>query len=149
MKTKRIKFKNRSGQQLIGILEQPEQSAPKAYALFAHCFTCSKNLKAVYHISEAMAERQIATFRFDFTGLGESEGDFSETNLSSNIEDLIDASEHLAENYSAPKILIGHSLGGSAIVQAAEKIPSAAALVLIATPYEPKSLKQSLKQASG
>ena len=105
-----------------------------AYAVFAHCFTCTKNLNAVVNINQALAKEGIATLRFDFTGLGESEGDFSQTSFSSNISDLIAAADFLKLEFEAPKLLIGHSLGGAAVLQAAQYIPSALAVATVGAP---------------
>jgi putative redox protein len=143
MTSKRIEFKNGRGQMLVGRLDQPD-SGVHVVALFAHCFTCTKNLKAIAHISRALAEEDIAVFRFDFTGLGESEGNFSSTNFTSNTEDLVAASNFLTREFSGPRILIGHSLGGSAVLQAAHAIPSARAVATIAAPCEPSHLNKLL-----
>ena len=113
MNFKRLQFSNAAGQRLSARLDLPVNTQPIAYALFAHCFTCSKNIKAASHISRALTHEGIAVFRFDFTGLGESEGDFGDTNFSSNVEDLVMAAEFMADKYEGPKILIGHSLGGA------------------------------------
>ena len=112
MTRRKLTFSNNDGQQLAARLDLPVDGAPIAYALFAHCFTCSKNLKAVSNISAALNRQGIAVLRFDFTGLGESEGDFAETTLTSNIEDLVAAAHYLEAHHEAPKILVGHSLGG-------------------------------------
>jgi putative redox protein len=135
MQSEKIQFDNGRGQMLVGRLDQPK-GGTDVMALFAHCFTCTKNLKAIAHISRALADEGIAVFRFDFTGLGESEGDFSDTNFTSNT--------FLEENHSAPRILIGHSLGGAAILQAAHSIPSARAVATIAAPSEPSHLNKLL-----
>ncbi len=127
-------FLNARGVELTGILNAPEKGDPISYALFAHCFTCSKNLKAIAYISRSLADSGIAVFRFDFTGIGESKGDFSETNFSSNVEDLVAAAEFLQDKFSAPRLLIGHSLGGAAILQSASRIPSVNAVCTIAAP---------------
>ena len=137
MKTERLTFPNLTGHQLSARLERPDEGPPRAYALFAHCFTGTKNLRAVSNIARSLTDEGIAVFRFDFTGLGESEGDFSDTNFSSNVADLVAAAKFLATAYEAPKILIGHSLGGAAVLQAAHKIPSAIAVATIAAPFEP------------
>ncbi|MBT3606028.1 MAG: alpha/beta fold hydrolase [Candidatus Latescibacteria bacterium] len=137
MKTERLTFINATGHQLAARLERPDEGIPRAYALFAHCFTGTKNLRAVSNIAQSLTEQGIAVFRFDFTGLGESEGDFSDTNFSSNVTDLVSAANFLEANYEAPKILVGHSLGGAAVLQAAHSIPSAIAVATIAAPYEP------------
>jgi len=133
MKTEKITFTNKDGHTLAGLIDIPDANI-KAFALFAHCFTCTKNLKAVTNISQSLAKVGIATLRFDFTGLGQSDGDFADTNFSSNVEDLLSAADFLAEKYAAPKLLIGHSLGGTAILQAATRIDSAAAVVTIGSP---------------
>ena len=130
-------FENQEGVLLSGRLELPAQGKVLAYALFAHCFTCSKNLTAVSTISKALSQEGIAVLRFDFTGLGESEGDFADTNFSSNVEDLVAAAEALEEQYRAPTILIGHSLGGAAVLQAASKLQEVKAVATIGAPYDP------------
>lgn len=133
----KVKFENEKGQELAARLELPE-GEPKGFALFAHCFTCNKNLTAVRNIGRSLTNSGIAVLRFDFTGLGESEGDFANTNFSSNVEDLVCAANFLAENYQAPKILIGHSLGGAAVIFAANKIESVQAVATIGAPSDPK-----------
>ena len=138
MRTQKLTFNNQRGLALAARLDSPLIGEPLAYALFAHCFTCSKNFKAVTQISRALTQAGIAVLRFDFTGLGESEGDFSATAFSSNVEDLLSAAEFLAQHYQAPKILIGHSLGGTAILRAASRIESALAVATIASPYAPQ-----------
>lgn len=137
MQSKTFKFRNAAGATLAGRIDLPVDGAPIAYALFAHCFTCRKNLKSVANISRAITAAGIAVLRFDFTGLGESEGDFADTCFSSNVEDLVAAADALAAAYQAPRILIGHSLGGAAVLQAAARIPSAVAVATIAAPAEP------------
>ena len=144
MQFKNLEFENDSGQKLSARLDLPLDGKPIAYALFAHCFTCSKNLKAIAHISRALTSEGIAVLRFDFTGLGESEGDFADTNLSSNVGDLVVASEFLKANYEAPAILIGHSFGGAAVLQAASAIPSSQAVVTIAAPADPSHVRHAL-----
>jgi putative redox protein len=144
MKKEKIKFKNDLGQELAAIIEFPEEE-PKSYALFAHCFTCNKNLTAIRNISKALNKCGIAVFSFDFTGLGESEGDFGNTNFSSNINDLISAATFLKTNYSAPEIIIGHSLGGAAVIFAANHIPSIKAVASIGAPSSPKHISHLLK----
>ena len=144
MQFKNIEFANASGQTLSARIDLPAGAKPIAYALFAHCFTCSKNIKAISHISRALIREGIAVLRFDFTGLGESEGDFAETNFTSNVEDLVMAAEFMAKKYKAPQILIGHSLGGAAVLQAAAGIASAAAVITIAAPADPGHVSQAL-----
>ena len=123
----------------------PIDGSPIAYALFAHCFTCTKNLKAIHHISRALAREGIAVLRFDFTGLGESEGDFADTTFSSNVADLIAAADYIQSEFEAPKILIGHSLGGAAVLQAAAHIPSCRAVATIGAPADPVHVTRLLK----
>ncbi len=138
MQSINLKFANSHGQQLAARLDLPVTGQAVAYALFAHCFTCTKNLKAVGNITRALAREGIATLRFDFTGLGESEGDFAETHFSSNVRDLIAAADFLAARYEAPCIMIGHSLGGAAVLQAAGRIASVAAVATIGAPCDPE-----------
>ena len=144
MQFKKLEFTNAAGQKLSARMDFPPNDKPSAYALFAHCFTCSKNIKAISHISRALTGHGIAVMRFDFTGLGESEGDFADTNFSSNVGDLVMAAEFMATQYEAPKILIGHSLGGAAVLQAAAGIPSSAAVITIAAPANPGHVSRTL-----
>jgi uncharacterized OsmC-like protein/alpha/beta superfamily hydrolase len=148
MKSKRLTFANQHGQQLAARLDLPLDGRPRAYALFAHCFTCSKNLRPVGNITRALVQAGIGVLRFDFTGLGESEGDFADTNFSSNVADLVEAARFLEEEYAAPKLLIGHSLGGSAVLQAAASLPSATAVVTIGAPADPQHVAHLLKSTS-
>lgn len=142
MRSKKITFPGAFGDQLSARVDLPDDS-PRTFAMFAHCFTCSKNLKAVKNISQRLNERGIGVFRFDFTGLGESEGDFADTNFSSNIDDLIEAASYMSDQYQAPKILIGHSLGGAAVLQAAHRIPSSSAVATIGAPAHPEHVKKN------
>jgi putative redox protein len=135
--SQRVSFAGTSGAALAARLDAPAEP-PLAYALFAHCFTCSKDTKAATYISAALAERGIAVLRFDFTGLGGSEGDFANTNFSSNVGDLVAAADFLRKNYRAPAILIGHSLGGSAVLAAAPDIPECTAVATIGSPFDPE-----------
>jgi putative redox protein len=144
MKSENIKFTNTIGHELAARLEFPDNEI-KGYALFAHCFTCNKNLTAVKNIGRALNACGIAVLRFDFTGLGESEGDFENTNFSSNVDDLISAAKFLEENYSAPTILIGHSLGGAAVIFAAHQIPSIKAVATIGAPSSPQHVSHLFK----
>ena len=137
MKTVRLQFPNTNGIELAARLELPIDTHPKAYALFAHCFTCNKNLTAIRNISRSMTNEGFAVLRFDFTGLGESEGEFADTNFSSNVEDLVAAADFLKEKYEAPSVLIGHSLGGAAVLLAAKSIESVKAVATIGAPAEP------------
>ncbi len=136
MQFQKLSFKNSEGKTLSARLDLPADERPRAYAIFAHCFTCTKNLNAVVHINRAMAREGIAVLRFDFTGLGESEGDFSETNFSSNVADLQSAAEFLESNYEAPVLLVGHSFGGAAVLQAAGRISSVRAVATIGAPAD-------------
>jgi uncharacterized OsmC-like protein/fermentation-respiration switch protein FrsA (DUF1100 family) len=134
--TERFQFTGEGGHQLAASLDLPERE-PIAYALFAHCFTCGKDVLAARRIASALAAKGIAVLRFDFTGLGSSEGDFANSTFSSNVADLVRAANHLRETQKAPAILIGHSLGGAAILAAAAQIPEARAVVTIAAPSDP------------
>ena len=136
MPTERFQFAGSEGQQLAATLDLPERE-PLAYALFAHCFTCGKDVLAARRIAVALAAKGIAVLRFDFTGLGSSEGDFANSTFSSNVADLVRAADHLRETREAPAILIGHSLGGAGILAAAVQIPEAKAVVTIAAPSDP------------
>ncbi len=142
----RLAFPNASGEQLSALLERPE-SGVRAYALFAHCFTCSKNIGTATSISHALAARGFAVLRFDFTGLGSSEGDFANTNFSSNVDDLVAAADFLRRNFRAPDVLIGHSLGGAAVIAAAARIPEARAVVTIAAPSDPSHMRYLLRDS--
>ncbi|MCB1291966.1 MAG: alpha/beta fold hydrolase, partial [Mycobacterium sp.] len=136
MRAERFDFPNADGHLLTGLLESPAGD-PVAYALFAHCFTCSKDSRAAKRMAEALAMRGIALLRFDFTGLGSSEGDFANTDFSSNVDDLVAAADHLRRTHQAPALLIGHSLGGAAVLAAAGRVPEAKAVATIAAPSDP------------
>src|SRR5947209_1426905 len=136
MPTERFQFTGVGGHQLAATLDLPQRE-PHAYALFAHCFTCGKDGLAAKRIAVALAAKGIAVLRFDFTGLGSSEGDFANATFSSNVADLVRAADHLRQIRKAPVILIGHSLGGAAILAAAAQIPEAKAVVAIAAPSDP------------
>ena len=136
MPHERFQFTGSEGHQLAATLDRPD-GAISAYALFAHCFTCGKDVLAAKRIAVALAAKGIAVLRFDFTGLGSSEGDFANSTFSSNVADLVRAADHLRETYQAPSLLIGHSLGGAAILAAADQIPEAKAVVTIAAPSDP------------
>lgn len=142
MPSKKIEFTGALGETLSAKIDLPDGNT-KAYALFAHCFTCSKDLKAVGNITAALTEVGIATFRFDFTGLGQSSGNFSDTNFSSNVDDLVAAAEYMQKEFEAPSILIGHSLGGAAVLQAAHRIESVDAVSVIGAPAEPDHVKEN------
>jgi putative redox protein len=131
-----LQFPGSEGQQLAAALELPEGKT-LAYALFAHCFTCGKDVLAAKRIAVALAAKGIAVLRFDFTGIGSSQGDFANSTFSSNVSDLVRAADHLRETRNSPAILIGHSLGGAAVLAAAGQIPEAKAVVTIAAPSDP------------
>ncbi|MEJ2723829.1 MAG: alpha/beta fold hydrolase [Deltaproteobacteria bacterium] len=141
---KKLEFPSHEGQLLSARLELPTDEEPQAYAIFAHCFTCSKNLKAVVHTSRALTLSGIAVLRFDFTGLGESEGEFARTTFTTNVTDIAAASDYLKDNFKAPKLLIGHSLGGAAVIQTARHIPSCRAVATIGAPADPSDLSHIL-----
>lgn len=141
--TDRIEFPGSSGDLLAAKLDRPP-GRPRAWALFAHCFTCSKDFVASKRIAQALADRGIAVLRFDFTGLGSSAGDFANTNFSSNVGDLVRAAEWLGRNHEAPSILVGHSLGGAAVLAAAPRIPEAVAVATIGAPADPEHVVQML-----
>ena len=144
MPIERFQFTGSEGQQLAATLDMPERE-PIAYALFAHCFTCGKDVLAAKRIAVALAAKGIAVLRFDFTGLGSSEGDFANSTFSSNVADLVRAADHLRETRGAPAILIGHSLGGAAVLAAAGQIPDAKAVVTIAAPSDPAHVTNFFK----
>jgi uncharacterized OsmC-like protein/alpha-beta hydrolase superfamily lysophospholipase len=143
-----VSFPGALGATLAARLDAPAEP-PLAYALFAHCFTCSKDSKAAAYISAALAERGIAVLRFDFTGLGGSEGEFANTNFSSNVGDLVAAADYLRRNHRAPAILIGHSLGGAAVLAAASRIPEAVAIATIGSPFDPGHIVHLLEGSLG
>ncbi len=145
MRTERFDFPNRKGEKLAAHLDLP-LGEPTAFALFAHCFTCGKDILAAKRIAERLSVHGIATLRFDFTGLGASEGEFANTHFSSNVEDLVAAADHLRKMYQAPAILIGHSLGGAAVLAAAHRIAEARAVVTIAAPYDPSHITGLFKE---
>lgn len=135
MFTERFDFPGPHGK-LSAKLDAPD-GTPRAYGLFAHCFTCSKDVLAANRICQGLAEQGVAMLRFDFAGLGASEGKFADTNFSSNVEDLIAAADFLRDKFAAPKLLVGHSLGGTAVLAAAARIPESKAVVTIASPSDP------------
>jgi len=136
MRADRFDFPNARGENLAALLHRPE-GEPVAFALFAHCFTCGKDNLAAKRISEALAGRGYAVLRFDFTGIGASEGEFANTHFSSNVADLVAAADHLRRTERAPALLVGHSLGGAAVLAAAAQIPEALAVATIAAPSDP------------
>jgi putative redox protein len=133
--TQRLEFAGHSGATLAARLDLPNGQL-RAYALFAHCFTCSKDILAARRIAASLAREGIAVLRFDFTGLGSSEGEFALTNFSTNCGDLLSAVDYLRDNYDAPSVLIGHSLGGAAVLAVAKDVPEAKAVVTIGAPAD-------------
>ncbi|MAG97612.1 MAG: bifunctional alpha/beta hydrolase/OsmC family protein [Alphaproteobacteria bacterium] len=134
--SEKITFAGADGDQLAARLDLPDGN-PRAYALWAHCFSCTKDIFAASRVAAGLTARGIAVLRFDFTGLGASEGDFANTNFSSNVGDLLAAADHLREHFAAPRILIGHSLGGAAVLVAASRVPEAEAVCTIGAPADP------------
>ncbi len=149
MKNLPVSFPGALGSELQARLSLPESGEPRACALFAHCFTCSKDLKPAVNISRALTDRGFAVLRFDFTGLGESEGDFADTDFSSNVEDLLAAARYMEEEWHAPSILVGHSLGGAAAIQAAARLPQVRAVATIASPFDPEHVKGLFQDSLG
>ncbi len=147
MKSEKIVFKNASGQELSARLDMPD-SGIFTYALFSHCFTCGKDFTPVTRLVTKLSELGIATFRFDFTGIGSSEGDFADTNFTTNISDIISAAEYMKKNLSAPEIMIGHSWGGTASLAVAEKLPYVKSVVTIASPFDVKSVFNQIGKES-
>lgn len=134
MKSSKLSIKNKKGYKLNAFLELPANQKPNHYAIFAHCFTCTSSLSAVRNISRALTNHGFGVVRFDFTGLGRSEGEFSESHFSANVDDLIAVSEHMSSHYQAPSLLVGHSLGGAAVITAASKLDSVKAVATIGAP---------------
>ena len=139
----KVEFES-NGIKLAGLLESSDSDAVRAYALFAHCFTCSKDIAAASRISRALVALGYAVLRFDFTGLGNSDGDFSNTNFSSNVEDLVAAADFLRSEFQAPQLLIGHSLGGAAVLKAAQSIDEVIAIATIGAPFDAQHVSKQL-----
>ena len=144
MPAEKFDFRNKEGNQLAALLDRPDGPI-RAVALFAHCFTCGKDNRAARRIAEGLTLHGIAVLRFDFTGLGASEGEFANTTFSSNVDDLVAAADHLRQKFAAPAILIGHSLGGAAVLAAAHRIAEARAVVTIGAPADPAHVTGLLK----
>jgi putative redox protein len=145
-RSEKITFAGAQGAALAARLDLPT-AKPAAYALFAHCFTCTKDIFAASRIAEGLTNHGIAVLRFDFTGLGASEGEFANTNFSSNVGDLVAATEHMRQSLEAPKILIGHSLGGAAVLAAAGRVPEARAVCTIGAPADPAHVAHHFQEA--
>ena len=143
MSVERLTFRGALGDPLAARLELPD-GEPRAYALFAHCFTCSKDLRAAREISRALASRGFGVLRFDFTGLGESEGDFADSDFSSNVSDLVAAADFLRAEREAPRLLVGHSLGGAAAIVAAARVSEVDAVATIGAPSEAAHVRETL-----
>ncbi|MDZ7645265.1 MAG: bifunctional alpha/beta hydrolase/OsmC family protein [Woeseiaceae bacterium] len=141
-----VTFENAAGVRLGGVLDRPD-GTPRAAALFAHCFTCSKDLKAAHRIARSLVDAGMAVLRFDFTGLGHSEGEFADSNFSTNIADLVDAARWMESEVGGPALLVGHSLGGTAVLAAAADIPSVRAVATIAAPADPRHVRRLLGDA--
>jgi len=146
MKVQRADFPGAEGQRLAARIDVPDGPV-RAYALFAHCFTCGKDIFAASRIAQTLTEHGIGVLRFDFTGLGASEGEFENTNFSSNIADLVAAADHLRQQYEAPRMLIGHSLGGAAVLASASQIPEARAVVTLCAPSDPSHVTGLFRQS--
>ena len=138
MPTQTVKFANPKGHELSGSLQLPEFGEPIAYVLMAHCFACTHKTKAGTYIARAMVKEGFAVLRFDFSGLGQSAGDFADTNFTTNVDDLVAAADYLRENFKAPEILVGHSLGGTAVIEASKRVPECVAVSSIASPADPE-----------
>lgn len=145
MKSTKVTFPNAEGQQLTARLEPPVNRHPHSYAILAHCFTCSSSWTAMRNIGRALNLAGFAVLRLDFTGLGDSEGEFANTNFTSNVRDLVDAAAFLAAEYQAPKLLVGHSLGGAAVLCAATALPEVQAVATIGAPFEPRHVTHLLE----
>lgn len=137
MRTTKVQFDNNEGVELSGSLELPIERKPRFFALFAHCFTCGKDLRSARNLSLALTQEGIAVLRFDFTGLGQSEGDFADTNFSSNTSDLMAAAAYLAEHHEPPALAVGHSLGGTAVLRVSAELKSVKVVASIGAPYQP------------
>ncbi|MBP6719910.1 MAG: alpha/beta hydrolase [Rhodoferax sp.] len=136
MPNQRVEFPSKQGERLAGRLDTPE-AAPRAWAVFAHCFTCSKDSKAATYIARALADAGFGVLRFDFTGLGGSDGDFANTHFTSNVDDLVAAADWLRQTHGAPALLIGHSLGGAAVLAAASQVADCRAVATLGAPFDP------------
>ena len=145
MRSKKVTFNNLSGEDLTGSIDLPLTGSADSFALFAHCFTCSSTLKAVDNISRALTMKGIGVLRFDFTGLGQSKGEFKETNFSTNLQDLRCAYDFLRDNYEPPQLLIGHSLGGAAALHAASMLPLVRAVSTIGAPASPGHVRHLIE----
>ncbi len=146
LRSEKLTFQGAGGESLSARLDRPSGEIA-AYAVFAHCFTCTKDIFAAARIASGLAEAGVAVLRFDFTGLGHSDGEFANTNFSSNVADLVAAADFLRETRAAPKLLIGHSLGGAAVLAAAGRVPEAVAVATIGAPADPAHLQHLFQDA--
>ena len=146
MKSKKVQFTGSEGHQLAGKMDLPDSGEIRATVLFAHCFTCSKNLRVVGQISSALPEKGLGVFRFDLTGLGESGGEFADATFSNDVQDLVAAASYMRENWKAPAIVMGHSLGGAAVLQAANRIDSIEAVTTVGAPCNPQHVQHLLDE---
>lgn len=144
----RVQFAGSQGHPIAGRLDRPAEE-PLAYAILAHCFTCTKDLKPFTWITRELVDRRIGVLRFDFTGLGESGGDFADTNFTSNLADLVRAADFLRERYGPPAMLVGHSLGGTAVLATAGQIPDARVVATIAAPSGTAHIKEFVTRQVG
>ncbi|MEM9942892.1 MAG: alpha/beta fold hydrolase [Planctomycetota bacterium] len=147
MPSQRVYFENEAGIRLAGIMDLPQETS-KTFALFSHCFTCTKDLKAIVRISRGLARHGIGVLRFDFTGLGDSQGNFSKSNFESNLVDIQSAANWLRDNYSAPQLLLGLSLGGAAMMASTHAVESAKAIATLAAPSCTHHLAEFLAQTN-
>jgi len=147
MKTEQIRFRSAAGAHLSALLDRPDDEAPSAFALFAHCFTCSKNLKIANSLARRITDAGLALFRFDFAGLGQSEGEFAETSFSTNLDDLRAACRWLSENAEGPSLLIGHSLGGAAVLSIAGELKTVKAVATVGAPSEVEHVRHLITSA--
>ena len=145
MKRSKVHIENNEGIELAAYLELPVDMKPHNFVIFAHCFTCNKNFKTVRNISRSLTSEGFGVLSLDFTGLGESEGTFSDTNFTSNIDDIEAAANYLTENHISPSLLVGHSLGGTAVIKAASRLDSVKAIATIGSPAEPEHVTKLLK----
>lgn len=146
MSVRKVSFAGHHHVSLSGLLHTPDEGSPRTWILFAHCFTCSKSSKAAAYVARTLTAQGFGVLRFDFTGLGESDGAFEETNFSSNIEDLIAAAHWLESNDNTPTLLVGHSLGGAAAIAAAPQLPKVRAVATIAAPFDPADITRHFRE---
>jgi uncharacterized OsmC-like protein/alpha/beta superfamily hydrolase len=146
MQAKRVTFLNGEGVKLVGRLDLPVDKRPTNFAIFAHCFTCGKDLKAAQNITLALTQKGFGVLRFDFTGLGQSGGDFEDSDFTSNVNDIRAATDFLEANYRAPVLLVGHSLGGTAVVLAGVNLKSVKAVATIGAPFEPEHVLNLIRK---